>query len=82
MVGRSKSPKHDLHQVRLDQEGRKPMEDENVTAVRHRSKMRERREHELSSNSLCLSMTKDMSGDDDEEWEDPSVDDMSFQDSF
>ena len=37
----------------LDQEGRKLMEDKNITAVtRHRLKMRERREHELLSKSL------------------------------
>jgi hypothetical protein len=53
------------------------MKDENITAVRHRSKIREWSEHEMMSNSLYLSMTKDI----DEEWGDPSVGDiMSFRD--
>jgi hypothetical protein len=47
----------------LNQGGRKLMKDQNITAVRHRSKMCEWSEHELLSNSLYLSMTKVMSGD-------------------
>jgi hypothetical protein len=55
------------------------MKDENITAVRHRSKIREWSEHEMMSNSLYLSMTKDIG----EEWGDPSVGDiMSFRDIF
>jgi hypothetical protein len=66
-----------------EQVGRKLMEDKNITAVRHRSKQRERREHELLSSSLYLSLSKDVSGDDDDEdpWENPSVD-MSFRNIF
>jgi hypothetical protein len=67
----------------LEQVGRKLMEDKNITVVRHRSKQWERREHKLLSGSLYLSLTKDMSGDDDDEdpWENPSVD-MSFREIF
>jgi hypothetical protein len=65
----------------LDQDGRKLMEKKDITAVRHRMKQRRKREKEVLSSSLYVSLTKESDGGDETAWEEPTID-SSFRDLF
>jgi hypothetical protein len=51
------------------------MEDKNITAVRHRSKQRQRREHDFFVKLFVFVFDQRHEGDEEEDpWENPSVD--------